>query len=128
MDGEPETTQVVVGGLGGAQVSPEVLEEVVHRVVEAADPERIVLFGSAARGTAKPESDIDLLVVKGGADSWEVAREIYRHLVGVGAAVDVVVVSPEVLERYRESPGLVFRQALNKGRVVYEADRAPSTR
>jgi hypothetical protein len=62
-------------------------------------------------------------VVKAGADPLEVARRIYRHLFGVGAAVDVVVVTPEDLERYRQSPALVIKHALAEGKVVYEAER-----
>ncbi len=109
-------------------VMPPVVEEVIRRMVEVARPEKVVLFGSAARGDVGPESDIDLLVVKAGADPLEVARRIYRRLFGVGAAVDVVVVSPEDLERYRESPGLVIKGALAEGRVVYDAAQATATR
>ena len=105
-------------------IAPGVLEEIVRRVVEAAAPERIVVFGSAARGEAGMGSDVDLLVVKASADPLEVARRIYRNLFGVGAAVDVVVVSPEDLERYRDSPGLVIGAALREGKVVYDAARA----
>ncbi len=45
---------------------PAILADIVRRVVEAADPEKIILFGSAARGTMGPDSDLDLLVIKGG--------------------------------------------------------------
>jgi len=107
----------------GPAIPSGVLDEVVRRVVEVAQPERVIVFGSAARGEAGRESDVDLLVVKAGADPLEVARRIYRRLFGVGAAVDVVVVTPEDLERYRESPGLVIKDALTEGKVVYEAER-----
>ena len=50
----------------GEQVRPELLEDVVRRVVEVADPDRIVLFGSAARGQWIPSSDLDLFLVKDG--------------------------------------------------------------
>jgi len=43
---------------------PDVLDEVVQRIVAVADPEKIILFGSAARGELGPDSDLDLLVVK----------------------------------------------------------------
>jgi predicted nucleotidyltransferase len=102
----------------------EVVEEVVRRVVQVASPEKIILFGSAARGEAGRESDVDLLVVKAGADPLDVARRIYRHLFGAGAAVDVVVVTPEDVDRYRDNPALVIKHALTEGKVVYEATRA----
>ena len=98
----------------------EVLREVVRRVVEVARPERIVLFGSAARGTPSgSDSDLDLLVVKEEAHRGKLADEIYKALTGVGRAVDVVVVTPEDIERYGESPALVIEPALREGRVVY---------
>jgi predicted nucleotidyltransferase len=103
--------------------SPEVVEEVIRRVVEVAAPERVILFGSAALGQAGRESDVDLLVVKAGEDPLDVARRIYRHLFGVGAAVDVVVVTPEDVDRYRDSSALVIKRALAEGKVVYEAER-----
>ncbi len=108
----------------GEAIPSGVLDEIIRRVVEAAQPEKVLVFGSAARGETGPESDVDLLVVKAGADPLDVARRIYRHLFGVGAAVDVVVVSPEDLERYRQSPGLVIKVALAEGKVVYDAARA----
>lgn len=97
------------------------LEEVVRRIVEVAQPERIVLFGSAARGTPGPDSDLDLLVVKRGAHRRRLTAEIYARLVGVGRAVDVVVVTPEDIERFGSSPSLIIEPALREGRVVYAA-------
>ena len=84
---------------------PVVLADIVNRIVEAAEPEKIVLFGSAARGEMGPDSDLDLLVIKGGKfrrDRLTVA--IYRALRGKDAAVDVVIVTPEEVERYRNWP------------------------
>lgn len=100
----------------------EVLAEIVRRIVEVAAPERIVLFGSAARGEAGPSSDLDLLVIKSGAyHRGQLTEEIYMSLIGAGQAVDVVVVTPEDVDRYRESSGLVIAPALREGRVVYAA-------
>ena len=97
----------------------EVLDEIVQRIVEVASPERIVLFGSAARGEMGPDSDVDLLVVKSGADRRRLAQTIYMNLFGVGRAVDVVVVTPEDIERYGDSYALVIEAALREGKVVY---------
>ena len=100
----------------------EVLTEVIRRIVRVAAPERIILFGSAARGKAGPASDLDLLVIKPGRyDQGRLTDKIYRSLIGVGHAVDVVLVTPEDVERYRDSLGLVIRPALREGRVVYAA-------
>jgi predicted nucleotidyltransferase len=104
-------------------VNPDLLQEIVRRIVEVAQPERIILFGSAARGEVGPHSDVDLLIVKSGAHRGKLTEEIYLHLFGVGVAVDAIVVTPEDLERYAASPALVIRPALAEGKVVYEAPR-----
>ena len=104
-----------------ATLDQPVLDEIIRRVVEVAEPEKIVLFGSAARGEMGPHSDVDLLIVKAGADALDLMSRIYRRLRGVGAAVDAIVVSPEDVERYRNSHALVIKPALREGRVVYEA-------
>ena len=80
---------------------------------------RIILFGSAARGEMSFHSDVDLLVVKDGGHRRRTAARIYRHLYGVGAAVDVIVVTPQDVERYRDSHALIIKPALTEGRVVY---------
>ena len=89
--------------------SRKVLAEVVRRVVEACQPESIVLFGSAARGEMTEHSDLDLLVIKGGKyDYWRVTDAIRRSLSGINFAVDVVLATPETIERYRDSWCLVY--------------------
>jgi predicted nucleotidyltransferase len=104
-------------------LSEETLQELVRRIVEAAAPEEIVLFGSAARGQMGPDSDVDLLVVKSCKNRREVARAIYRQLVGVapGLPKDIIVVTPEDVERDRDTIGYIIRPALRDGRVVYAA-------
>lgn len=101
------------------QLKQEVLEEIVRRIVEVAQPDKIILFGSALRGEMGPNSDVDLLVVKSGVHRRRLAQAIYMHLFGVGQAVDVVVVTPEDIERYKDSFALVIEPALREGKVVY---------
>lgn len=104
------------------QPDPAVLADIVRRVVEAASPEKIVLFGSAARGTMGPNSDIDLLVIKRGKfNYWRLLTSIYRQLPGT-AAVDVVLVTAEDAERYRDTHCLVISPALQEGKVVYDSE------
>jgi UTP:GlnB (protein PII) uridylyltransferase len=94
-----------------------------------AHPERILLFGSAARGEMGPHSDIDLLVIKRGKfHRGRLVETIYRHLYGAGAAVDVIIATPEEVERYRNAAGLVIAPALNEGIAVYGAETMASRR
>ena len=97
------------------------LDQIIQRIVEVAKPEKIVLFGSAARSEMGPHSDVDLLVIKAGAHRLDLTGQIYRNLHGVGEAVDIVVVTPEDVERYHNSPALVIAPALKDGKVVYAA-------
>ncbi|MFA6363121.1 nucleotidyltransferase domain-containing protein [Methanoregula sp.] len=101
------------------------LDEIICRIVEAASPEQVLLFGSAARGTAGPESDLDFLVVKAGRyNPRTVAGEIYLRMRGIARAIDLVVVTPQQVEKYRNSPFSVVHPALKDGRVVYERKKA----
>lgn len=105
----------------GPMLDQTVLDDVIQRVVEVAQPERIILFGSAAQGRMSRNSDVDLLIIKDGSDPVSLMARIYRRLHGVGVAVDAIVASPEDVERYKDAHALVFKPALCEGRVVYEA-------
>ena len=100
-------------------IDQSVLDDVIARVVEVADPEKIILFGSAARGGMTRNSDIDLLIIRKGGHSRRLVGQIYRRLRGVEIAVDAIVVSPEDVERYKDSHALVIKPALREGTVVY---------
>ena len=109
------------------RVNQEILDDVIRRVVEVAEPDRIILFGSAARGDMHRHSDVDLLIVKEGGDS-NLRALIYEKLYGVRVAVDVILVSPADVERYKDSHALVIKPALQEGRVVYESAATLPTR
>ncbi|MBI5016603.1 MAG: nucleotidyltransferase domain-containing protein [Deltaproteobacteria bacterium] len=98
------------------------LGETVRRIVRSVHPKKILLFGSAARGEMGPNSDLDLLViVADGQHRRKTAQEIYRNLVGVGFASDVVVVTESDVAEYRENPGTVISSALREGRPIYDS-------
>ncbi len=104
-----------------AETENSVIEGVVRRIVDAVSPERIILFGSAARGDQSAYSDLDVLVVKACASRRDVTQRIYRALIGAGRPVDVVVVTPEDIDRYRNSASMVIEPALREGKVIYAA-------
>ncbi len=110
----PCAGQTLTGAL-----DPRTLDAIVRRIVEVADPEKIILFGSAARGEMTRHSDVDLLVVKEVADRRDLSVRIRRRLYGIDAAVDVIVVTPWDIERYGDSHALVIKPALRDGKVVY---------
>jgi predicted nucleotidyltransferase len=91
----------------------------VERIVDAVQPLRVVLFGSAARGTAGSESDIDLLIVMPeGTHRRHTAQHLYRVLAGVGTPFDLIVATPGDLERQKDNVGLVYYSILREGRTI----------
>jgi uncharacterized protein len=103
--------------IGEAQA---LLDEVVQRIVETAHPKRIILFGSMARGTTGPDSDLDLLVVMPeGTHRRDTATKIYRSLRGLGIPKDIVVVTEQDVNEYRQNPSLVVKPALDEGKQIY---------
>ena len=102
--------------------TPAALRELVRCIVEVAKPERIILFGSAARGQMGPDSDLDVLVVKSGIEHRRrLAQDIYMSLPELGVGVDVIVLTPEDIEAQRTSVGSIVGPALEEGRVIYGA-------
>ena len=106
-------------------VGAEKLQRMVRILVEAADPEQIILFGSRARGDARPDSDVDLIVVEAepfGKDRSRVAESLrlYRALGVQGVAKDILVYSREDVEYWRDSLNNILARALREGEVIYE--------
>ena len=102
-------------------IEPDVLQEIVSRIVDKAHPERIILFGSEARQQSGTRSDIDLLIVKSNVHHRRLAMDLYEALADIGQPVDLIVVTPEDIERYGHSPALVLEPALREGKVIYAA-------
>lgn len=102
-------------------VSEHVLQEIVRRIVETVHPEKIILFGSAARGEMGPDSDIDVLVVKRCAHRRQTARAVRRKLIGIPIPIDIIVATPDDIESYGNTIGLIYRPALEEGKEIYRA-------
>jgi len=102
-------------------VSAEVLSTITERIVRAFHPLRIILFGSYARGQAGPDSDVDLLIVLPEAENKrQAAIEIRRQLNDLTVPTDIVVTTPDEIERRGTLIGTILRPALREGKVLYE--------
>ena len=102
------------------QPEPKLVNNLVTQIVEAVQPLRIVLFGSAARGQMGPNSDLDVLVVMpDGTHRRKTAQFLYRHLIAFGFATDIIVATPTDLTTHAENAGLVYKTALTEGREIY---------
>ena len=101
-------------------LTEDILQEIVRRIVAAVRPEKIILFGSAAREQMGPDSDLDLLVIKPCGHRRRTARKIERSLIGIGIPTDVIVAKPQDIERYKDTIGLIYRPALREGKTIYD--------
>jgi predicted nucleotidyltransferase len=103
------------------QIDAGLMEEIVRRIVATAHPHKIILFGSRARGDARPDSDIDLLVI---ADSTEPryrrAAPLYGVLSDILAPMDILVYTPEEVKEWSEVRQAFVTTAIREGRVLYE--------
>jgi uncharacterized protein len=94
-------------------------EVAVQRIVAELQPEKIILFGSRARGDARENSDYDVLVIANG-DSHELARRASRVLRGRRFALDLLALSRSHIEQ-RLSSSTLLRRIMTEGKVLYEA-------
>ena len=97
------------------------IARMVRRIVSQFRPERIILFGSHARGEGGPDSDVDLLVVM----PVEGSKREKRIAIGValsdfGVPLDIVLSTPEEVEKRQRIPGTIERPAMLEGKVLYE--------
>ena len=97
------------------------LKRAIQIIVEVAEPDKIILFGSHARGDDRAESDYDLLVLKKGEKKERaLTHKIYMGFKDIGAPVDVIVADLDKYEELKTDPYLVYSQAARNGRTVYE--------
>jgi uncharacterized protein len=108
------------------------IQEIVDAVVATGDPEQVIVFGSAARGDAGPDSDVDLLVVEKEsafpdgsrrAESSRIRRALWRFLV----PIDVLLVTPEEVDKWKDSVNHVIARSLREGKVIYDRTRGRKT-
>lgn len=102
-------------------ISRAVIEEAVDRLIRAASPQKIILFGSYARGDHTEESDLDFLVVLPEViDRHAEMNRLQSSLSGLGAPADVLVFSEKQVEKWRDVPGTVLYPALREGITLYD--------
>jgi len=97
------------------------LREIIKRIVDGSDPDKIILFGSRAKQKNKEYSDYDICVLKKNiANRRKLAQKIYQDLFGVGASVDIVVETPEKFNELKDKWFLVYSEIAKTGSVLYE--------
>ena len=101
------------------------LRSIADQIVLAADPVKVILLGSRARGTERPDSDIDLLVVAERPINtrWNRRKaigDLYRSITSFGLPVDILLFTPDEISRWSGAKNHVVYHALTEGSVLYE--------
>jgi predicted nucleotidyltransferase len=104
-------------------ITSEKIAAAVLQIVSVAHPRKVIVFGSVVSGEPDIHSDVDILVITG--DEVESQRtesvRIRRALRGISMPMDILVIPETRLKEVADQPGLVYREALRHGRVVYDA-------
>lgn len=99
----------------------ELYEEIVRRILEVIEPEKIILFGSRARADHRPQSDADILVIAPSSKPrYKRAGPLYTALASLPLEVDILVYTPEEIDEWREVPQAFETRAMREGVVLYE--------
>ena len=96
------------------------LQEIINKIVKEHRPEKIILFGSYARGNPGPDSDVDLFIIKETTNTRETARSINRLLFPRPFPIDLIVYTPEQLKKRMNIEDFFVSDIINKGKILYE--------
>ena len=108
-------------------IQKDLIANIVSTIVQYSHPEKVILFGSRAKGAFTDESDYDfLVVVRGVKNEREISRQINRAILDkrIGVSVDIVVVNEEKIHFHQTNPFYIYARALSEGKIYYERPRA----
>ena len=102
-------------------LDPHLLEKIVERIVNQVRPEKVMLFGSRARGSGRSDSDLDLLVIAESSEPrYRRSAPLYGALSDILIPMDILVYRPQEVEEWRNVRQAFITTAIREGRVLYE--------
>ena len=109
-------------------VNDDIIQDIVRRFLSVSDPRSIIVFGSRVRGDARPDSDVDVMVVEDepfepadpGRNRLARWRKLHESLRGCRVPIDLLLYTVAEVEYWKDSINHVVYDALTEGRVVYE--------
>lgn len=98
----------------------KIIDEIIKRIAENINPLKVILYGSYAYGSPTKDSDIDLLIIKESSiPRYQRSKEVRRVLRGMKVAVDIIVYTPEEVEKWKDIDTAFITGVLKKGKVLY---------
>jgi predicted nucleotidyltransferase len=102
-------------------LNDDLVRDIVRRIVDTAQPEKVILFGSRSRGDARPKSDFDVLVIKESDEPrHRRSAPLYAALADLPVEVEVMVYTPQEVEEWSEVPQAFVTTAVREGTTIYE--------
>ncbi len=104
-------------------ITPNKIKAAIQKIISIEQPCKVILFGSTVQGKPDIHSDIDIMVVVKDehVNPRKESIRIRRALQGINMAMDIIVVSENFLQKVADQPGLIYREVLRSGKVVYES-------
>lgn len=103
----------------------KLIKEMTAIIIKEVDPKQVILFGSQAKGTARPDSDLDFLIVQdhpfgSGQTRRQQMGKIWRLLARFPVSQDILIYTPDEVEEWKQSKNHVIARALREGKLLYE--------
>lgn len=100
----------------------KIIDKILSAILKVIVPDKVILFGSQARGEARPDSDYDILIIKSNIENEiKIEGDIYLKFFQekLSIPVDIIVVKPEDVEKHKEQIGCVLKPAIKEGIIIY---------
>jgi len=99
------------------------IEQIVNTIVTTVEPDKIILFGSYARGDYKKNSDIDILILKKGLkNERDVTNSLYMEFFNkkISIPIDLIAIDYDKYYQLNNDIGYIYKTINREGKVVYE--------